>query len=229
MKKKGFTLVELLAVLAILAVLALLITPTVFQAIERFKNKSYESQIRSIEVAASDFASDYLVLVPLKDNQVIYITVGDLKAEGYIKKDIKNPKTDELFPNDALVAITKVKNNYSVKFDEKSGTKGKNYDLSEKNAPAITLNGDKVMQIMKGAGYVEPGYVGSVSGVTVAYKKGKTAVTVNDLKNEGIYTVYYTLVKDNITQVITRSVIVGSTSNIVTPTPTPNQHQRYVH
>ena len=221
MKKKGFTLVELLAVLAILAVLALLITPTVFQAIERFKNNSYESQIRSIEVAASDFASDYLVLIPLKDNQVINITLGDLKAEGYVDKDLKNPKTDELFPNDSLIAITRVKNNYSVKFDEKSGTKGKNNDLSEKNAPEITLNGDKIMQIMKGAGYVEPGYVGFVSGVTVAYKKGNAAVTVNDLKNEGIYTVYYTLVRDGITQVITRTVISGDTSSISTPTPSP--------
>lgn len=212
MKEKGFTLIEILGTLVILGVLMLLISPLVLQSIKRFRNDSYESQVRAIEVAATDFATDYLVLIPLNDGQTVSVTVGDLKADGYLDKKLKNPKTDKLFPNDAIVTITKKKNNYTVKFDESSGTESLNSDLSNENAPVITLTGEKIMQILKDSGYVEPGYVGSVSGVKVTYKKGKSTVSKEELKKEGIYTIYYELTHNGITQVITRTVIVGEYS-----------------
>lgn len=209
MNKKGFTLIELLAVLVILGVLTLLISPLVMQTMERFKKGSYENQVRVIEVAASDFATDYLTLIPLEDGQTIYITIGDLKEDGYLNRNLENPNTNDGIPNDALVAIKKVKNNYSITFDKESGTNSMNSDLSGNNAPKITLNGEKIMQISAGAGYIEPGYTGSVSGVVVTYKKDKTTVSVSELTKKGIYTIYYKLEKDGITQVVTRNVIVG--------------------
>lgn len=209
MKKRGFTLVELLAVLSILGALALLITPVIFQSVSKFETGAYEKQIKIIEVAATNFASDYLKQMPTKIGQHIYITIGDLKAEGYLDKNLKNPLTDQAFPNDSIIKIIRKKNDFKVKYDDTTGTTSNNSNLKEINAPVITLSGDKIIKLNVGDGYIEPGVKGSVNGVVISYKKYNKSVTISDLNNKGIYTVYYSLTNNGITQVVTRNVIVG--------------------
>ena len=57
--KKGFTLVEVLAVITIIGVLALIVVPGVDSILKSNRDKLYESQINSI-VEAAKTATPYL-------------------------------------------------------------------------------------------------------------------------------------------------------------------------
>ncbi len=62
--KAGFTLVELLAVIAILAILALLVTPAVMAIRQNTLERSLQAKFNQINVAAKDWASDHINLIP---------------------------------------------------------------------------------------------------------------------------------------------------------------------
>ena len=65
--KKGFTLVELLAVITILAIIAIIATPTVLNIIE-------ESKIESLKVSTSEYIK--AVNVSIMNEQIKWITIG---------------------------------------------------------------------------------------------------------------------------------------------------------
>jgi len=58
MKKKGFTLIELIVVIAIIGLLAAVIAPNVFRAIEKGKAASTEADYRSIKTGALAYFAD---------------------------------------------------------------------------------------------------------------------------------------------------------------------------
>ena len=90
MKKKGFTLVELLATIAILAVLISLSIVVYNRVKENVLNKELDNTISYIEAQARNYANDTNITV---------ISVEDLILEGYIEPDdetdIYNPVTNE--------------------------------------------------------------------------------------------------------------------------------------
>jgi len=106
--KKGFTLTELLGVLAIIGILSLLIVPITINIIKKQKEKQYEQQIENIELAAKNFGSDNLVILPTEEREYIYINIGQLKSMGYLEEKIINTITDTEISNCARIKITKV-------------------------------------------------------------------------------------------------------------------------
>ena len=59
MKKKGFTLVELLAVIAILAILVIIALPNVLSMFNRAKKSTFKTEVQSIfKQAQTDFIED---------------------------------------------------------------------------------------------------------------------------------------------------------------------------
>ena len=76
MKKKGFTLIELIAVLVIMAILALIVTPLVMNIIRKAKisaaKRSIDAYGRSIELAIADH---------LLDTGAFPTSIGDLTIE----------------------------------------------------------------------------------------------------------------------------------------------------
>ena len=64
MNKKGFTLVELLAVIALLAFLTVLIAPNMVNVKNSVVNSTLRSKIKGIHSAAIDYATDRLNMVP---------------------------------------------------------------------------------------------------------------------------------------------------------------------
>lgn len=57
--KKGFTLVELLAVIVILSVISMLVFPNVIKIINQSKENLYQSQLRDIENVAKNFSIEH--------------------------------------------------------------------------------------------------------------------------------------------------------------------------
>ncbi|MDD5729610.1 MAG: prepilin-type N-terminal cleavage/methylation domain-containing protein [Candidatus Omnitrophica bacterium] len=57
-RRKGFTLIELIVAIAIIAILAAIIAPNAFKAVEKAKISSAVSDIRAIRTAAMSFYSD---------------------------------------------------------------------------------------------------------------------------------------------------------------------------
>lgn len=81
--KKGFTLVELLAVIVILGVLTAIAVPSVLGISKKIKTDMYESKIKTIEVAAELWADDHK-----SDclSQINTLQVGQLIPD-YLKAD----------------------------------------------------------------------------------------------------------------------------------------------
>lgn len=106
MKKKGFTLIELIGVIVILALLLLLIVPSVTNSIKKGQSTSSSSQIENMILAAKNWASDHKSSLPGKGSE-LSVTLKTLQNGGYIDKDIKNPETKEILnPTDSCVIIS---------------------------------------------------------------------------------------------------------------------------
>lgn len=118
MMRKGFTLVELIAVIAILGILAIIAIPSIDRALKNTKKELYDLQIKNIENGAKNWGADNLLLLPENEGETITLTLGQLKAGGYVESDIKNPKTNKLFSDSIEVIITKVASYYTYKVDD---------------------------------------------------------------------------------------------------------------
>lgn len=110
--KKGFTLVELLAVVAILIVLALIITPIVDKNIKKSKEKMYLIQIENMRLVGKNYFTDNIQLRPTVDGNYYHIGINKLVEKGYIENNIKNPKTGKEFEEEIYIQIKNVKGSY---------------------------------------------------------------------------------------------------------------------
>ena len=96
--KKGFTLVELLAVVAILGILSIVAIGAYSGITNRSKQKAYESKVSQIETSAAKWARENNI------DRTTTISVNKLVVEGYLTADevtenglssIKNPVNNE--------------------------------------------------------------------------------------------------------------------------------------
>ena len=94
--KKGFTLVELLAVIVLVGAIAAISFPLVTNQLNNSKQKSYETQIKTIERAANNWGAQNVGLLPDVDGQTKNISIDRLQKDGFITKgDIVDPRTEE--------------------------------------------------------------------------------------------------------------------------------------
>ena len=105
MNKKGFTLVELLAVIVILALLALLTSTAVTKLVKDAKNDLSETQMTLIKSAADTWIADNLNKLP-SSGSCGYLTLEDLKYYGLLDNTILDPKNSEEISSDLKIKIT---------------------------------------------------------------------------------------------------------------------------
>lgn len=112
MNKKGFTLVELLAVIIILGVLALITGTTVTHFVKSAQKDLDEKQLHNIKLAAKTY---YIENKDLFNNidSCVTLTLEFLKKQGYIDKNIKNPSSNEKIGDNIYVNINLDKDNTS--------------------------------------------------------------------------------------------------------------------
>lgn len=112
--KKGFTLVEVIAIVAILAVITLLVVPRVNNTIKNNKKKVCDGIVKTIEDAASSYA--YLHINEMPTTGSIEITLQELMQEDLLQNDLENPYTHEKISKSNTVRITKNENNYEFAY-----------------------------------------------------------------------------------------------------------------
>lgn len=87
MKKKGFTLVELLAVIAILAILVIMALPAVLRMYRQARIDSFQNEVRKVYSAAQQqFLADSISLNA--GDKVVY-TNGDCTISNATKKELE--------------------------------------------------------------------------------------------------------------------------------------------
>lgn len=87
MKKKGFTLVELLAVIILLGLLTFVVVPSVIGFIKEAKEKSYQQQLSNLKESAIRYVSDHTdVIDEIEKDGKYSISVNDLITNGYVRK-----------------------------------------------------------------------------------------------------------------------------------------------
>lgn len=114
--KKGFTLIELIAVIFILALILLIVVPIVNDNITKSKINLSEEQIRQIEMAARQWGTDKL---SIKDGAPSEhsVTIRTLQKDGYLDdKGIIDAKTKKEVPLTTKVCITYESNQFIYEF-----------------------------------------------------------------------------------------------------------------
>ena len=186
MKKKGFTLVELLAVIVILSLILVIAVPSVNRYIKQSKEKAYNTQISTIIEAAQAYASANSGLLPRKEEFVVKITLGQLKSSGLIKEEVKNPNDDKYFDDALTIEIKKKGETYNYDIVESTIT-----TRDGEKSPKITLNGSPMVTYNLNATYTELG-----ASATDSDGNAISNIVIDKsnlvMSTEGIYQVKYT-------------------------------------
>ena len=186
MKKKGFTLVELLAVIFMLSLILVIAVPSVNRYIKQSKEKAYNTQISTIIEAAQAYASANSGLLPRKEEFVVKITLGQLKSSGLIKEEVKNPNDDKYFDDALTIEIKKKGETYTYDIVESTIT-----TRDGEKSPIINLNGSPMVTYNLNATYTELGASATDSDgnaiSNIVIDKSNLVMSA-----EGIYQVKYT-------------------------------------
>lgn len=211
--KKGFTLVELLAVIIILGAIFAITFPLVTDNIRKTEEKAFNLQKEQIIAAAKDMVIKEYVVIP--DKQSITLYVGELKRKGLLPIKMINAKTKLTISNESNVVILRENNSYSYDVNiidlEEESTE------NNENAPVIRLNGNYVEYVEINTEYVEKG--------GTAYSNTGSPLTLNppqiklndneggeiDTSKLGTYKLIYSVTDKGLTTTNIRTVVVRDT------------------
>ena len=217
--KKGFTLIELLAVIVILSVISVITVPVVNNLIRNANQQAYNENIEVIKKAAYDWTILNPRLLPDNDNESIVIYLGELKLNGNVDRNIKNPLTGKFFSNNTSVVVTKNGNEYTFEVNpiDLEGNSINN------NAPLLVIEGniiDYVEVTQENVTYTVPGASAkssdgnSISSSYISYQIFKDDLEVSevDISTLGLYTIKYSVTYNGETGVYEKKVIVRDTT-----------------
>lgn len=97
--KKGFTLVELLAVIVILGVLLVVATPMVFNAIKKSKKDTKCKVVKEVAALYKSYAYTNKTVGCVETNKC---TFGYLISQGYLDSEITSPITGDEINDDEI-------------------------------------------------------------------------------------------------------------------------------
>ena len=225
-KKKGFTLVELLAVIAILGIIALIAIPTIDRSINEGKNQMLEAQKAQIIKGVKDYLTMNTKELPEPGTSKTFY-VGKIQEAGFLQLNILNPTNDDYVSPNAEVEVKAIGSGYKYTVNEKtlSGNSG-----TASDRPVIVLNGGYIQYVEMGSTFVDNGYTASTkhgADITANVRtviKNKTGSVVSSIATNTLttYTIDYTVTDPNnssLSTTVTKTVmIVDTTKPVITLT-----------
>lgn len=221
--KKGFTLVELLAVIIILGAIFAITFPLVTDNIRKTEEKAFNLQKEQIIAAAKDMVIKEYVVIP--DKQSVTLYVGELKRKGLLPIKMINAKTKLTISNESNVVISRENNSYSYDVNiidlEEESTE------NNENAPVIRLNGNYVEYVEINTEYVEKGgtaysNTGSPLPLNLQIKSNDNEGGKIETSKLGTYKLIYSVTDKGLTTTSIRTVVVRDTIPPVISFPEDN-------
>lgn len=118
MGKKGYTLIELLAVLSIMAVILLIAVPSITKQLSSIEDNNYTQFKQNIYLAAESYINanptDFAKLK--EDNGEACIDVENLVKDGWLKSTMNNPKTNDKIAIDSSVKVININGEYNYTY-----------------------------------------------------------------------------------------------------------------
>ena len=124
--KKGFTLVELLAVLIVIGVIMLVTVPNIVNSINKGKTNKYNAFIKDLEMATENYVETNFEKYPqltIVGNQTA-VELNELVENNYLKEPIINPSNNNEMNLNSIVIVT-VENDKSLSYQYSSNEYGK--------------------------------------------------------------------------------------------------------
>ena len=144
MNKKGFTLIEMLAIIILLSVIALITYPIINNVVSDSKDEIYDKQISELVRLANTWVTKNMDSLEIKNGYKYYLSFNELFEQGFVsKEDIINPKTGENLLGCMVVTYNSLTDGFDVEYDEsciKQGEFVEGSDNSGANKPELFDN-----------------------------------------------------------------------------------------
>lgn len=150
--KKGFTLVELLAVMILLGIISLIAIPSISKILNRSREKAYESTKKELIKAAKKYAAEHTSQLPIQElnSAEKCLRINDMVKNGYINEDeVIDPRTEE-----TMIGFIKITYDASYKqYVYEYTTECTIRDVSDENVIFNTSNGSQTYVVPKTGKY----------------------------------------------------------------------------
>ena len=93
-QKRGFTMIELLAVLVILGIIMVIAVPSVVGYLQGARNDYYDQLEESVKTVGQEYFSDHRSLMPRENGQIFSVDIQDLITEGYTTEILDSDGND---------------------------------------------------------------------------------------------------------------------------------------
>ena len=125
MNKKGFTLIEIIAIIILLSVIALITYPVINNLITEGKEKLYEKQINELERLSNTWVTKNTNKLKTEEGYTYNLSFEELNEQGFISDEqVKNPKTGQKLSGCMKVTYNSSNKGYKVAYDKSCTTSG---------------------------------------------------------------------------------------------------------
>lgn len=93
-EKRGFTMIELLAVLVILGIIMVIAVPSVVSYLQSARSDYYDQLEESVKTVGQEYFSDHRSLMPRENGQIFSVNIQDLITEGYTTEILDSDGND---------------------------------------------------------------------------------------------------------------------------------------
>ena len=116
--KKGFTLIEMVAIIIILALISLIVYPVISNIINDNKDELYERQMGELLRLSNAWVAGNAIDLEPREGFSYNLSFDELGQDGYvIDKDIINPKTGEKFKGCMVITYNSIDSDFDVVYD----------------------------------------------------------------------------------------------------------------
>ncbi len=103
--KKGFTLIEMIAVIGIIAIMSLLVMPLIINQLGEKKEEISKTTYDIIYTAADLYLNNNVATYPKQVNAIYCVKLEDMLNSGYLKKPLKDVTTGKLIDTSRYLRV----------------------------------------------------------------------------------------------------------------------------